>query len=157
MAKLDLPTGRRTNLFRAVVAKLRADPDLARVVRTWKAFEGRPDDAADLTIAQMPGVTCYYGQHAAQQVTTGRSLAHIPLVIEVWVAGTDQDDLTNLWEAIEGCLFAPNVMGKILRDNGGMENLQLTAPGCSPVGVGSEAALHGTGTLLINFLATTRV
>jgi hypothetical protein len=158
MPKLDLPDYEPTRLFRAVVAKLRAYPDLARVVRTWHAMDGQPADAQPETLAQLPWIKLYYGAQAATQVTIGRTQAPMTLVVELVVAGTLQDDLVNLWGAVMRALFpGDGSMGKILRDNGGMENLQLTAPGVAPASVQEQPSLRGQGTLTIHFLAFTRV
>jgi hypothetical protein len=41
------PADARSVAFRWIVARLKADPDLARVVRTWQAWEGTGTDTAD--------------------------------------------------------------------------------------------------------------
>jgi hypothetical protein len=158
MATLDLPDYAPTKLFRAVVAKLRAHDDLARVVRTWHAMEGLPADAQPATLSQLPWIKLYYGAQPAVPVTISSTQSPMTIVMELIVAGTDQDDLVNLWGAVMRALFpGDGAMGAILRNNGGMENLQLTMPGLAPASVEGQSALHGTGTLTIFFRAFTRV
>jgi hypothetical protein len=156
--KLALPEHARTSLFRAIVARLRANPDLRRVVVSWKVFDGSEGDAAPFTLTQLPGVKVYLGHAAAAPATNVRSLSPMTILVELAVAGTNQDDVTNLWGAIEAAVFpGDGTMFATLQDKGGLPNLTLDVPGVTPTKIGDQDALTSVGSLGCGFLARTRM
>jgi hypothetical protein len=159
MAGLEgLAVHTRTRLFRAVVDRLRANPDLGLVIGTsWKVYNGTAGEAADFTLAQLPGIKVYLGYAASHAVTIGRSLSPMTIHVELWVAGTNQDDITNLWGAVERALFpGDGSIGKTLQDLGGLPDLRLTVPGITHTKLGDQAAISSVGSLECGYLASTR-
>lgn len=100
-----LTDAKRMQLFRAVEQVIRDDPTLSKVVKTWRSFEGHPDDWTPPTPDQCPWVRLKYLAAANRPAGSVRSMIPIVIQVEVAVAGSLQNDIVNLWEAIEDSLF----------------------------------------------------
>lgn len=114
-----LPRGKRSQVFRAVEAILRADPVLAAVVKTWLSFDGSgsagtptPNDKTPVNSLEppFPG-TCPWIRLSLTPrriVRADTSTYELPvgIRIEVATAGEVIDDQSDLWEAIMAAMMA---------------------------------------------------
>lgn len=99
-----LPRGKRSQLFRAVEDILRDNDDLARTVKTWRSYEGQADDLVDPTPDQCPWVRLHLEKRPITPSGEEGMIVEVGVVIELATAGTCQDDILDLWEAIEVAL-----------------------------------------------------
>ena len=104
-ARLRLADHARTTAFRRVVALLKADPELARVVRTWREAAGEPAEHAPPAVAAMPQLRLGATPAPSRWASTRTVVAPVVILIDLFVAGTDPDDLGNLWGVIEADLL----------------------------------------------------
>lgn len=113
-----LPRGKRTQLFRAVEEILRDDPALARVVKTWRSFEGEPGDLDPVVPDECPWVRLRLERRPIGWLPAESYMTvEVSVLIEVAVAGTCQDDLVDLWEAVEAALsVVSRYRGESIRD-----------------------------------------
>lgn len=105
---LDLPPSPRRLVFRRVVQQIRDDPLIRRAVRTILAWDGKPDDARQLTIAQAPGlrITPTFGPDTWAFPDAQRGWMF--LAVEMLVPGYDAGDMMDLWWALERALYPPD-------------------------------------------------
>jgi hypothetical protein len=99
------PSGPRSAAFRAFAALLQSSPTLRRVVKTWRTWDGTPNESADPTAAECPWVRLTPSpMHQTRLAlgTAGATASDSPIVvtIETAVAGTNVDDSMNLADAI---------------------------------------------------------
>lgn len=107
MGRLNLPTAEYTAVFRAMVHILRADPIVAKTVKTIMAWEGKPTDAQTLAEGMAPVIRI--------TPTGGPEEWHCPqsmkgplyLNLEILVSGYDAADLMNLWRAVAAAYYDP--------------------------------------------------
>jgi hypothetical protein len=98
--------GPRAAAFRGFVNFLKADKNLARVVRTWRAWEGsQADDQLPEGNSALPWVRLTPEFGSSERVATlgGKTLVNASMfvTIETAVEGTRLEDSANLWDAIE--------------------------------------------------------
>lgn len=103
--KLALPDAEETIAFRAVERILRSDPDLNRVVKQWSTWTGDATDVLDPTFANCPYIQLSPGPTATDWETESQHKSPLVVSIMVAVAGSNSDQLTNLWAAIRRALF----------------------------------------------------
>lgn len=104
--KLPLLPAPETTIFRIVDRTLRADGSLGRVVKTWRSYEGRPDDRVDPSLAQCPWVRLSTRNGSGEQWSAPSTLSgRIEVVAEIAVEGSCLDDLHNLWGAVKRALY----------------------------------------------------
>jgi hypothetical protein len=100
---LDFPPGAVTNIWRALKAVLRADPQLAKV-RTLRLWEGEPDDAQPPTTSEMPWVRVT-PVRTPMRLAEERALgADLRFKYELAVQGTSYENLAMLFDAFQGAL-----------------------------------------------------
>lgn len=103
--KLQLPDAPETLAFRTIDRILRADPVLARVVRTWKSWTGDATDNFDPTYATCPFLRIGPSASASSWETEGQHRTPLVVGFQLAVAGTDIDQLINLWGALRSALW----------------------------------------------------
>lgn len=159
--ELGLEMGKRAKAFRAIEAILRADPVLSRVVKTWAAWTGDPEDADGMepVRAMMPMIRLSPLIAPNQPTTVQQKTATVVVRVEPFVAGLDADDLLNLWDAIEGAIgyarpFRGMTVDCWLNKEVGSYNLESTLPGFNAWEGQSEPTkyLSGNGRIAIAFL-----
>jgi hypothetical protein len=105
-----VPRGLRRQVRDAFVNALRSDPRLAnnRVIKTWLLWDGQ-SPIADPTDAAMPGIQIrLLGGPVKRLASTrapGAAMRHtdqstLTILIDLWTAGTDQGDLSDLSDLI---------------------------------------------------------
>jgi hypothetical protein len=102
---LALSPSPHREVFRVLVDTLRADPVLASVVRTWRAYEGRPDDTAELAASQTPCVWLTPQEGADDWYGPSGLIGPLVVLVEVYAPGTDADDILDLWYAIKRAVY----------------------------------------------------
>lgn len=112
-----LPKGKRSQIFRAVEAILKADSVLSAVVKTWVTFDGAADSATAPPSMPPSGVEppfpdlCPWVRLslAPRRIVQADSATYeVPCVvrIEAATAGEVFDDQADLWEAIIGAMVS---------------------------------------------------
>lgn len=126
--RLPLAMHARTAAFRRLAALLQADVELRRVVRTWDLAAGEPRDETPPALTQMPRIKLWGLPLSSAWTSTRTALCPLLLTIEIHVAGTDPDDLLNLWGAIEAVLLPHHDAARRTALNTTMENLHGIIP-----------------------------
>lgn len=105
LPRLPLKDSPETLVLRAVIRVLKTDPVLMSAVKSWCVWDGSSNDAADRTKAGYPHVSIVPqpGETGWQEESMHRS--HLTVAIETFVAGTNADDMLNLWSAIRQAIF----------------------------------------------------
>lgn len=155
---LNLEKSAYTKIYRAVERQLKNDPVLQGVVKCWNVFTGDHQDFQKPTVSQYPAVALLVSSSGMSPWSQATNEETMVIDIEMAVFGTDQDDLLNLWWAIQKAL-KPSTDGRkalvaALRDDP-----------CTTVvfeGFGKSALNHvkflqdnsmvGTGSIYINLL-----
>jgi hypothetical protein len=106
--KLNLPDGAETLAFRAVERVLATDPLLSSAVRTLVAWRGEAADLLEPAFATCPFVKLSPAPAASAWETEGLHRAPLVVAIDLAVAGTDVDQLLNLWAAVRLALWPPD-------------------------------------------------
>lgn len=107
--QLGLPAAPETIAYRAVERILKSDPTLNRAVRCWTSWKGDPGDGIAPTPAACPHVALSPMPGPTGWETEEQHNASLYFRIEPAVAGTNADELLNLWHAIRQALFPPDV------------------------------------------------
>lgn len=99
-----------TVLFRAIEARLKADPVLHGVVRNWRSWEGQNAafDRLVPTISQMPVVRLSAHTGPEKWFSPETQIGVLVVQIEVWLEGTCEDDVHNFWGAIRRAFYNPS-------------------------------------------------
>lgn len=105
--KLDLTDCPRTLVFRKVVSLVANDPTIKRVVRptSFRAWTGSPSDAQPFDLTTAPGLrfTPMNGPEAFW--SPGSTRGPLFINVELLVAGSNVDDLLNLWWAVVRAIY----------------------------------------------------
>jgi len=104
---LSLPQSERAAVFRTLVQILRNDPILANIVKTWLAWTGGPNDAADLGVNLAPAIRLTPVGAGDKWLAPDSMIGPLFLDLEILVAGHNTDDLDNLWRAVIAAIYAP--------------------------------------------------
>lgn len=103
--KLALPDAEETLAFRAAERILRTDPTLSRVVRSWNAWDGSPGDVLEPTFSTCPYLRLAPMPTGSAWQTEGQHRMPVLVGIQVAVAGSNADQLVNLWAAVRRALW----------------------------------------------------
>jgi hypothetical protein len=103
----QLPTDATTTLFRALERVLRSDPVLKATVKTWRTYEGRPEDVQPPASTGLPWVRLTPRLGADDWWASSTMVGRLYLDAEIVIEGTCADDLLNLWGAVERAVY-PN-------------------------------------------------
>lgn len=105
---LPLSEGPHFAVFSLIVAKLKQDRDLRRVVKTWRTFEGLPTDAAEWSASALPGIRLLAG--IAEKGFGDVASLESDLVIEVEIAtcGTNINNQLKLYRALKRACYPAN-------------------------------------------------
>ena len=148
---LSLNSSSRSKLFRAIVRVLQQpDGDVARTIRTWRVWEGKPDDAAAPTVAEMPWcrVTPQPNPPSIEALDLIRT--DLLLKIEVMLPGLNGEDILDLWGAIEAALFpGDGSMQQLLQNNGSIGDIVETQSGFGPTDWEGQQVWTGSGVFRI--------
>jgi hypothetical protein len=154
--KLPLPTAERTAVFRAIVRLLKADPTLSNVVKTWFVWDGTPGETQDFELGHAPALRLTPLGGGDEWMSPQSVVGMLVIDFEMMVAGTNIDDLANLWRAVIAAFYDPQALPwpnvqEILRDAGGYPpSPQFTLP--SQMIERNEAYCHGSARLMIKVL-----
>jgi hypothetical protein len=154
--KLKLPTTAETALFRMLERTLVSDATLDRVVKTWRAFHGRPDDKADMTEAQCPWVRLSLQPTGLSFYTPSSMEGQLDVIVELAVSGTCLDDLHNLYGAILRAVYPTDAAARLTMQNrfrsaGARTGQWLPSQLAYDPTPGLEGILMGRGTMRITY------
>lgn len=141
--KLCLPADGRLTAMRGFIALLRNDPDLKRVVETWRVWDGTTGEEAPATVAQCPWVRVTCAPMASELLHNLVSEQPVKVTVETAVAGTAVDDSLLLWSAIERAIFrnCPESHYSV-----GISRVDVEKPGWGDIDADAKMVL-GTGTV----------
>ncbi len=144
-------------LYRALIAHLQADPTLLRVIKRWLVWKGDKDEDRQVEIKDLPYISITPSAGNANAETEGSSTSPLHLEIQVMTAGTNVDDLLNLWDAVRAALFpGDNTIQPLLTTNQA-EGLTLVRAGYTPATLADGVRiLVGSGELSANIWVQTR-
>lgn len=103
--RLALKDCNETLLRRQVLAKIKADPTLARVVKRWILFTGQNNELAEPVLADCPYIGIWPSGGRAEPATERTTKSPMNLEVYIGVAGTDMDDAMNLWDAFRNACY----------------------------------------------------
>jgi hypothetical protein len=106
--RLPLPQDVRLTALRGFIDILQRDPELKRVVRAWKVWDGRDGDATPPTGPECPWIRITATPEASSWAMDGPPPVMLqPMRVEIAtaVAGTNADNSVNLWGAIERAVY----------------------------------------------------
>jgi hypothetical protein len=109
--KLDLAPGPETIAFRCVESILRDDPVLKRVISKngWYSWLGDAQDDSDATLSSCPWIRLTPQAGDSDWESENQHRSPLLVGIELAVAGTNADQLMNLWHAVRRALFPLDV------------------------------------------------
>lgn len=134
---LNLPKSKRRQIRDIVLARLTADGNpLRRAVKTFHLFQGKAGETDEWTLAMLPAIRVSWTGGPMSWAAESIHKASLGLAITIGVPGTNQGDLMDLWEAIEGVLFScdqPHGLLKALQaDNSlGVSSVAIEQPAIS--------------------------
>jgi hypothetical protein len=97
---LPFPPQRQEIAWEAARRVFTTDPDLARVVKTWRAWDGTPDTGAPPSSGQMPWVRLTPMPDAMGWSETRTYAAPLLIQVEVVVAGFDARNALRMADAL---------------------------------------------------------
>ena len=116
MAITQLPVCPRTTVFRKICSILKQDQVLSSVIKpgSFRTWSGASHDSIEFSVSMAPAVRL--------TPTTGPENAKFPygrvgklyIQAEMLLAGTDIDDVLNLWWAMEQALYPPSNPGAFI-------------------------------------------
>ncbi len=125
---LALPKASKTAVYRAMEQLVRDNPTIGRIIKpsSFRTWSGKPDDAKEFTFAIAPAMR-WTPQPGPEDFRTP-SMQVGPLFIncEVLLKGTNVDDLTNFWWALE-CVFYPGAIAVLAAGNNSVIQTLITA------------------------------
>lgn len=147
---LPLPAGNRAGVYRMICRRLQADPRLKNVVKCWAIPDGRPESDPPPALKRLPWVSVRMTSLAAYPITVQMTGSPLGIKVELAVEGNNPDDLVNLWDAVEACLFpGDGSMATALRGAGAQPILTLEVPAIAPGTVEGQPTLSATGTVAV--------
>jgi hypothetical protein len=105
-----LDDGPKTLVKNGIIAHLMRDPVLTTIFRptSWFTWEGKPSDAMEITLAQMPAIRITAAARDPHWSDPVGQMGDLTFDLELWTAGTCQDDISNLWDAVERAVYMSN-------------------------------------------------
>lgn len=153
---LPLPEYPWTTAYDALVAVLKEDADLKRVVRprSWRAWDGVPEDFDNFTTADMPWIRLTPLPPSIALATEADYKVDFPVKVEFATAGTNVRDLMNFWGAVMQALrfdrpFRATTVGRYLREHGTVFH-RVTGVGIDPKLIGGDFMSISTITMLLH-------
>ena len=125
--------------YDALVAVLKEDPDLARVIRTWRSWDGGTEDLDPLGVPQMPWLVTTPSTPSIGLATVNDYRVDFPVTIDFAVPGTNVRHLMDTWGTLLQALrfdkpHRDATVGLFLSDHGTNFHL-FTQAGLQPVAV----------------------
>lgn len=109
---LDVPASPRTRVFRELVAILREDPLLSRVIRkdALRTWDGSPLDAKDFTIEHAPALRLTPVTSGDDFATPDSMKGGLLINCEILLRGTRVDDLADFWWAVCKAVYPDDLL-----------------------------------------------
>lgn len=115
-------------LIKAIEAKLRSDPTLTRVVKTWCTFNGEPNEVQEPSVKDLPYLRLETAGNQSYRDTEGTSETPVDFDVVLFVEGSLKDNIINLWYAVHRVIFpGDGTMQSILQTNNAT-GLNLSKP-----------------------------
>lgn len=157
MPKLSLKESNEAKLFRGLVARLKNDPDLKRVVKRWCVFDGSQNELREPTDSDYPFVMISPSGERGETVTQNSTLTTMKIEISLFTAGTNVDDPMNLWSALRSAIWAGDNTLQALQNECLCEKLSLDQPVYQARALDSGSnVLVATGSISANLRTKTR-
>lgn len=121
--RLPLPDYPWTTAYDALIAVLKEDPELRRVMKTWWTWEGTGFDLETPTAAHAPYAVLTPAPSPIRTETEGDQMVTFRVRAEFVALGTNARDLMNLWGAFQEALredrpFRETTVRGHFRENG---------------------------------------
>lgn len=100
-----LPQKTRATVFRLIVQRLRTDPVLKNVVKTWFVWGSDPFDASGQTLGLTPSIRLTPQLGPTGWYSPADHVGPLQVKVELLIGGFDADDCLNLWECIEEAFY----------------------------------------------------
>jgi hypothetical protein len=156
MATLNLPDTPRTLVWRAIVERLQADPDLDSAIATWIVWDGGTRDNADLSRVKAPALRLYPISGPMTWYDAQSQQGALAVALEAWLPGLDVEDLLNLQGALEAALSPDDghAFRRSLVAAGAVTGLiEFVAPLAQPhAAAGEQGGFHPLGQFKIDVL-----
>ena len=120
MAKIltTLPDAPETKFFRALQGILQTDIYLEPLIKRWAFLQGAGGslvgkgqdydfDAPKASVDEMPALRAWIGAGNYAPDHTAGLRGNMQVQIRLWAPGTDQDDMTNLWNVVARYAIRP--------------------------------------------------
>lgn len=114
---LKLPDTAETLAFRAVETLLKTDPLLSVTIKSWRSWQGAPEDILDPTVQTCPYLRLSPRNGASSKETELQHRVILTCGIQVAVAGSNRDQLFNLWGAVRSALYPSGSAAHLRREN----------------------------------------
>jgi hypothetical protein len=153
--KLSLPTCPPVALFRLIEHKLRNDPTMKRVVKTWRTWEGGPDDENPPAIASTPYIHLTPTAGDEKWWAASTLLGTLRIDIDIEVEGTCVDDMLNLWFALQRALYSADQAARLALQvklqKGGAHSGLIAFNTPTFVGSGNKATMKATAAVSLEY------
>lgn len=103
--KPPLPDHPHSLAFRAVESILKGDARLSNFIRTWKTWQGRPDDRQEPAINNLPWLRMTPFPTGSGLIDELRHREPLVILLELATPGTMFEWSANSWRAVELALF----------------------------------------------------
>jgi hypothetical protein len=153
--RLDLDQAAATDLFRATVAIIQADPALKRVVRTWEVMDDRQVTMKPPETRMMPWIRVMPGASSMRIAEAAAYGIELQLYVAMATAGLNADNILNLWFAFLNALnYGNDFRGVTVADY--LHSLACDVHEVSGPAFGQLPA-PDAGSDMIDYFATARV
>jgi hypothetical protein len=105
---LDLPTCTEVRVFRAFERVLRTDPILSSLSITWITWRGSSDDLWTPEFNLCPFVRIAPANMSYAPITEKQHITPMSIQLLIATAGTNIDEIGNLYGAVRNALFPQN-------------------------------------------------
>jgi hypothetical protein len=117
-----VPAPHRT-VFRLFESTLKADETLRRIFKTWRSWEGIPEDRLEVDVSQCPAIRLTAVEGPDARFGPEGFRGDLRVTIEIAVPGTDLDDLMDVYWAVRRAIYptdqaARQAISKALVDAG---------------------------------------
>lgn len=102
---LGVPRGIRSTVFRAIEARLKADPVLKGVINKWYTWDGTPDSASQQVVIPTPSIRLTPQLGPVTWFGPADQGGQLQIKIDLLTRTLNADDSLDLWEVIERAFY----------------------------------------------------
>lgn len=111
---LSLPTAEEAGAFRALERVFRDDETLAATIRQWVTWDGDVSDLTEPTFSTCPFLRLSPHGDASEWATEQQHGGAVVIRVTLCAAGTDANQIMNLWAAVRRALFPSDLTQRAL-------------------------------------------